>query len=47
MDFIIQIIKNCQKKNSFGLTTQPNRINKDVINKKFTLPRFDANDFKF
>ena len=41
----LKIVK--KKKILFGLTTQPNRINKDVINKKFTLPRFDANDFKF
>jgi peptidoglycan/xylan/chitin deacetylase (PgdA/CDA1 family) len=35
-----------EKKFLFGLTTKPQEINKNNINNKYILPRFDANDFK-
>tara|TARA_B100001175_G_scaffold317437_1_gene334357 strand:- start:7239 stop:8144 length:906 start_codon:yes stop_codon:yes gene_type:complete len=35
-----------KKKFLFGLTTRPEKINKNIINKKYILPRFDANDFR-
>ena len=40
----LKVIK--KKKILFGLTTKPEKINTNNINKKFILPRFDANDFK-
>ena len=30
---------------SFALTTKPGNVNKNILKNKFTLPRYDTNDF--